>query len=183
MKTDDIIHHRCDGDGISWFQYGLMERLGKADSGATTHRAPPFLTHGGIAWKDKIGAPVSDLTRSHPKQKGTPLMNPHPEASRAPLSSPRHPAASPLSPVRPRSGVGHARKRTNDSVVEQSPDSGGWDDKDESRIGVKRACNECRQQKVRRLHLLRRRMSSSLRPDWMPGLPQSYESRYGRAVY
>ena len=27
----------------------------------------------------------------------------------------------------------------------------GWEDRDEGRIGVKRACNECRQQKVRRV--------------------------------
>ena len=47
--------------------------------------------------------------------------------------------------LRPRS-----RKRTGDSAgFDQSPESlVDDDDKDGSRIGVKRACNECRQQKV-----------------------------------
>jgi hypothetical protein len=42
------------------------------------------------------------------------------------------------------------RKRAKIAAgAEGSPESGeGWDERDESRIGVKRACNECRQQKV-----------------------------------
>lgn len=48
-------------------------------------------------------------------------------------------------PIKPR-----VRKRTGDAAgLEQSPDSvGDEDDREGSRIGVKRACNECRQQKV-----------------------------------
>ena len=54
------------------------------------------------------------------------------------------------SPVRARSGGSISRKRTQDIAgLDGSPESvGGWEEKDESRIGVKRACNECRQQKV-----------------------------------
>ena len=43
------------------------------------------------------------------------------------------------------------RKRTAESIVklEQSPESpGDEDDREGGRIGVKRACNECRQQKA-----------------------------------
>ena len=48
-------------------------------------------------------------------------------------------------PIKPR-----VRKRTGDAAgLEQSPDSlGDEDDREGSRIGVKRACNECRQQKA-----------------------------------
>ena len=54
------------------------------------------------------------------------------------------------SPVRARSGGSISRKRTQDLAgLDASPESvGGLEEKDESRIGVKRACNECRQQKV-----------------------------------
>lgn len=48
-------------------------------------------------------------------------------------------------PIKPR-----IRKRTGDAAgLEQSPESlVDEDDKEGGRIGVKRACNECRQQKV-----------------------------------
>ena len=64
-------------------------------------------------------------------------------------SSAASPTSSQHSPVSARPGP--SRKRGSDAVFgDQSPDSAeGWEDKDESRIGVKRACNECRQQKVR----------------------------------
>ena len=66
------------------------------------------------------------------------------------------PSSSQHSPVGTRPGS--ARKRTLDATYgEQSPDSAeGWDERDESRIGVKRACNECRQQKV----------NSTIFPSW-----------------
>ena len=42
------------------------------------------------------------------------------------------------------------RKRSQRAAgAEGSPESGeNWEERDESRIGVKRACNECRQQKA-----------------------------------
>ena len=57
-----------------------------------------------------------------------------------------------VSPIKARSAGSVGRKRTLDDtkVEQQSPDSiDTFEEKDESRIGVKRACNECRQQKVR----------------------------------
>ena len=55
------------------------------------------------------------------------------------------------SPTKARPGSSTGRKRTQDLAgVEGSPGSvENWEERDESRIGVKRACNECRQQKVR----------------------------------
>ena len=68
-------------------------------------------------------------------------------------------AGNPPSPHNSSIGTrpGSARKRTIDSAFgEQSPESvEGWDERDESRIGVKRACNECRQQKVSNCDLVR----------------------------
>ena len=55
------------------------------------------------------------------------------------------------SPTKARPGSSTGKKRTQDLAgVEGSPGSvENWEERDESRIGVKRACNECRQQKVR----------------------------------
>ncbi|MCJ1293146.1 hypothetical protein MMC34_004699 [Xylographa carneopallida] len=55
------------------------------------------------------------------------------------------------SPSKARPGSSTGKKRTQDLAgVEASPGSvENWEERDESRIGVKRACNECRQQKLR----------------------------------
>ncbi|MCJ1476255.1 hypothetical protein MMC13_004921 [Lambiella insularis] len=55
------------------------------------------------------------------------------------------------SPTQARPGSSATRKRTLDVAgVAQSPRSvDGWESKDESRAAAKRACNECRQQKLR----------------------------------
>ena len=67
-----------------------------------------------------------------------------------PKASTPHSPTTVRSPTRPHSGGSISRKRTQDIArLDGSPESaGGWEEKDESRIGVKRACNECRQQKV-----------------------------------
>lgn len=89
-----------------------------------------------------------------------------PVAARGPARSngagTAHPTSNPVSPQQAVAGRNGAsgRKRTIDAAFgsdvkvedpHHSPDSlgDGFEDKDESRIGVKRACNECRQQKVR----------------------------------
>lgn len=72
-------------------------------------------------------------------------------SSNVPLS-PHHSSGSPIGT---RSSAGFGRRRAQDGTkLEQSPESVEYnvDERgDESRIGVKRACNECRQQKVRQL--------------------------------
>lgn len=51
------------------------------------------------------------------------------------------------SPTKARPGSSSSRKRTQD--LAESPGSvENWEERDEGRVGVKRACNECRQQKV-----------------------------------
>jgi hypothetical protein len=73
--------------------------------------------------------------------------------------STRHPMSpvvsveSPTQSGRPKSSSSASRKRTLEHATATgiSPESADtWDEKDEGRIGVKRACNECRQQKVSR---------------------------------
>ena len=60
-------------------------------------------------------------------------------------------AVSPTTSVRPGTGGSYKRKRSG-AEFESSPGSGGEDNEDEGerrrQPGVKRACNECRQQKV-----------------------------------
>ena len=61
-------------------------------------------------------------------------------------------ATSPTSASRPGTGGGYKRKRSGAAEFESSPGTGGEGDEDEGerrrQPGVKRACNECRQQKV-----------------------------------
>ena len=61
-------------------------------------------------------------------------------------------ASSPTSGGRPGTGGGYKRKRSGAAEFESSPGTGGEGDEDEGerrrQPGVKRACNECRQQKV-----------------------------------
>jgi hypothetical protein len=58
------------------------------------------------------------------------------------------------SPVSARGGVGGGKRKRSGAGFESSPGSGGEHDDDEGdaerrrQPGVKRACNECRQQKV-----------------------------------
>jgi hypothetical protein len=60
-------------------------------------------------------------------------------------------ASSPTASARPGTGGSYKRKRSG-AEFESSPGSGGDDNDDEGerrrQPGVKRACNECRQQKV-----------------------------------
>lgn len=65
-------------------------------------------------------------------------------------AEPEH-ESSPLSPHSPPL-TSTSRGPSRDSVFGPSPESieGSYNDRGESRISVKRACNECRQQKVRR---------------------------------
>jgi hypothetical protein len=60
-------------------------------------------------------------------------------------------ASSPTTSARPGTGGSYKRKRSG-AEFESSPGSGGEDNEDEGerrrQPGVKRACNECRQQKV-----------------------------------
>ena len=70
-------------------------------------------------------------------------------------TSPLHSQLPQLTAHRPPLPPVSGRKRTADGAFDggptdqQSPDSAeGFDDREEGRIGVKRACNECRQQKV-----------------------------------
>lgn len=60
-------------------------------------------------------------------------------------------ASSPTTSIRPGTGGSYKRKRSG-IEFESSPGSGGEDNEDEAerrrQPGVKRACNECRQQKV-----------------------------------
>jgi hypothetical protein len=60
-------------------------------------------------------------------------------------------ASSPTTGVRPGTGGSYKRKRSG-VEFESSPGTGGEGDEDEGerrrQPGVKRACNECRQQKV-----------------------------------
>lgn len=58
------------------------------------------------------------------------------------------------SPVSARGGVGGGKRKRSGAGFESSPGSGGENEHDEEEAerrrqpGVKRACNECRQQKV-----------------------------------
>ena len=63
------------------------------------------------------------------------------------------PAQNVGSPIKARPGSCTGKKRTQDfAEIKGSPGSvENCEERDESRIGVKRACNECRQQKVRGL--------------------------------
>jgi hypothetical protein len=61
-------------------------------------------------------------------------------------------AASPTTSVRPGTGGSYNKRKRSGAEFESSPGSGGDDNEDEGerrrQPGVKRACNECRQQKV-----------------------------------
>jgi len=63
-------------------------------------------------------------------------------------------ASSPTTSVRPGTGGSYKRKRSG-IEFESSPGSGGEENEEEAerrrQPGVKRACNECRQQKVSHL--------------------------------
>lgn len=61
-------------------------------------------------------------------------------------------ATSPTSSIRPGTGNSYKRKRSGAAEFESSPGSGGEENDEDGNSkrqpGVKRACNECRQQKV-----------------------------------
>ena len=61
-------------------------------------------------------------------------------------------ATSPTTSVRPGTGGSYSKRKRSGPDFESSPGSGGEDIEDDGerrrQPGVKRACNECRQQKV-----------------------------------